>query len=325
MIKILQIRQNMPGGTDNYCRGLQRLFSQDNDCRVLPVTDIPQQPSRLFHYTYRDRDLESFVAEADIVHVNGYTAQGTIDAMRMAHRMGKKVVYTAHFHPFCYLAHPLAGRLFFYLKMRPAIQGYADVVTTINNEDTLFFKSLHKRVVQIPHWNNNGNGDQRIVERNPRMVLFVGRLDDHVKGFQQLAALPENCYDIHCVGSGDMPFCRADITRHFNLSMEELQRLYQQAALLVVPSKYEAFSFVALEAMVQGTPVVMSDRVRIADYLAGIGGYAIYRYGDDRDFINKVAQTIGNNVDITAVCKRFDPQRIVSQYKSLYQSLCPSS
>ncbi len=321
MIKILQIRQNMKGGTDNYCRGLQRLLSHDDDCRVLPVTDIPQQPSRLYHYYYRDCDLEPFIAKADIVHVNGYTAQGTIDAMRMAHRMGKKVVYTAHFHPFCYLGHPLAGRLFFYLKMRHAIQSYADVVTTINNEDTYFFKSIHKRVIQIPHWNNSENHTQYPAERNPKMILFVGRIDDHVKGFQQLAALPENCYDIHCVGNGDMPFKRADITRHSNISSEELQQLYQQAGLLVVPSKYEAFSFVTLEAMVQGTPVVMSDRVRIADYLSDIGGYAIYRYGDTCDFIDKVEQTIDTKVDIAAICQRFDPQRIIGEYKRLYLSL----
>ena len=321
MIKILQIRQNMKGGTDNYCRGLQRMLSHDDDCMVLPVTDIPQQPSRLFHYSYRDSDLEPFIAEADIVHVNGYTAQGTIDAMRLAHRMGKKVVYTAHFHPFCFLRHPLPGRLFFYLKMRPAIQRYADVVTTINNEDTRFFRTLHKRVEQIPHWNDYKEEAHHVADRHPRMVLFVGRIDDHVKGFLQLAALPENSYDIHCVGSGNQPFSRADITRHINISVNELQQLYQQASVLVVPSKYEAFSFVALEAMVQGTPVVMSDRVRIADYLAGLRGYSIYQYGDSADFVRKVAQTIGSSVDVTAVRQRFDPQRIIGQYKRLYLSL----
>jgi glycosyltransferase involved in cell wall biosynthesis len=321
MIKILQIRQNKPGGTDNYCHGLQSLLTHDADCQVMPVTDIPQQPSRLFHYYYRNQDLEPFIAEADIVHVNGYTAQGTIDAMRLAHRMGKKVVYTAHFHPFRYLGHPMAGRLFFYLKMKPAIQRYADVVTTINNEDTRFFRSIHKRVVQIPHWNNTTENAHHIAERNPRMILFVGRIDDHVKGFQQLAALPENRYEIHCVGRGQLPFQRTDVIHHTDITTEELQRLYQQAALLVVPSKYEAFSFVTLEAMVQGTPVVMSDRVRIADYLNGIKGYAIYPYGDTPTFIEKVEETIGSDVDMVAIKQRFDPQQIIEQYKHIYLSL----
>lgn len=322
MIKILQIRQNKPGGTDTYCRGLQRLLINDDECQIMPVTDIPQQASRLFHYSYRDSDLRPFIAEADIVHVNGYTAQGTIDAMRLAHGMGKKVVYTAHFHPFSYLLHPMAGRLFFFLKMKPAIQHYADAVTTINNEDTRFFQSIHPRVIQIPHWDNDAqNQEPAPMIRNPKMILFVGRIDDHVKGFDQLSALPEGQYDIHCVGKGRMPFLRSDITHHPEMSTKQLRKLYQQAALLVVPSKYEAFSFVTLEALVQGTPVVMSDRVRIADYLDGAKGYAIYRYGNSFDFINKVAQTLGTNVDVATIRERFDPQRIIRHYKQLYLSL----
>jgi glycosyltransferase involved in cell wall biosynthesis len=293
----------------------------------MPVTDIPQQPSRLVHYYYRDKDLEPYIAEADIVHCNGYTAQGTIDAMRMAHRMGKKVVYTAHFHPFRYLGHPLAGRLFFYLKMKPAIQRYADVVTTINDEDTRFFQAIHPRVVQIPHWNMAAadhlpsNITHLPSPISHQAILFVGRLDDHVKGYVQLAALPEGRYAIHCVGSGNPPFTRADITRHAHLSALELQQLYRQAALLVIPSKYEAFSFVALEALAQGTPVVMSDRVRIADYLNGISGYSVYRYGDSADFVRLVEQTLGTAVDVNAVKERFDPKRIIGQYKRLYLSL----
>lgn len=322
MIKILQIRQNMKGGTDNYCRGLQHLLSDDAECRVLPVTDMPQRPSRLFHYCYRDEDLEPIIAEADIVHVNGYTAQGTIDAMKLAHRMGKKVVYTAHFHPFRYLGHPLAGRLFFQLKMKPAIQRYADVVTTINNEDTQFFQSFFPRVVQIPHWNASDEvPDDDNVKRQSNMILFVGRLDDHVKGFSQLLALPEGRYDIHCVGWGTIECDRKDITIHTDLSFEELRRLYQQASLLVVPSKYEAFSFVSLEALSQGTPVLMSDRVRIADYLDGISGYFIYRYGDTVDFLRKIPACMGLKVDTERIRSIFDAKAITQKYKTLYLSL----
>ena len=321
MIKILQIRQNRKGGTDNYCRGLQHLLSDDAECRVLPVTDMPQRPSRLFHYSYRGKGLEPFIAEADIVHVNGYTAQGTIDAMKQAHRMGKKVIYTAHFHPFRYLGHPLAGQLFFQFKMKPAIQRYADVVTTINNEDTQFFQAFFPRVVQIPHWNEFDEVPDDTIKRHTDMILFVGRLDDHVKGFSQLLELPEGCYDIHCVGSGDIGCDRNDITIHTNIPREGLRRLYQQASLLVVPSKYEAFSFVSLEALSQGTPVLMSDRVRIADYLGDISGYAVYRYGDSADFLSKVSVCMGMKVDTERVRSIFDAKAIAQKYKTLYLSL----
>ena len=181
--------------------------------------------------------------------------------------------------------------MFFDLKLKREIIRYVDVVTTINNEDTAFFSSFHPHVVQIPHWCDFSDPSVSVV-RDPHMVLFVGRINDQVKGFGQLLALPEGHYAIHCVGKGRLP-----------------------------ASKYEAFSFVALEALSQGTPVVMSDRVRIADYLGLSKGYSVYRYGDSEDFVRKVAQTIGQEVDAARIRQFFDSRRIASTYKDLYLSL----
>ncbi|MBR1469536.1 MAG: glycosyltransferase, partial [Prevotella sp.] len=293
----------------------------DSECQVLPVSDIPQTPSRLFHYSYKEKVLKPYIESADIVHVNGYTAQGTIDAMRLARRMGKKVVYTGHWHPFRCLRHPFLGKVFFYLKMKRAIEKYANVVTTINNEDTRFFKKIHPHVVQIPHWNEFREVQHHAVERNPKMILFVGRIDDPVKGLGQLYALPEGTYEICCVGRGEIPIQRKDIVQFVDIPTHDLLNLYRKAALLVIPSKYEAFSFVALEALVQGTPVLMSDRVRIADYLEGVDGYAVYRYGDSEDFTEKVARQIGASVDVENIRRIFDSKIIAEKYKKLYLSL----
>jgi glycosyltransferase involved in cell wall biosynthesis len=317
---IRRLRQGTFDGTDNYCQGLHRLLGNDDVCRVLPVPDIPQKPSRLFHFSYEESVLRPYIAQADVVHINGYTDQGTIDAIRLAHRMGRKIVYTAHWHPFCCLGHPFLGKMFFDLKLKREIIRYVDVVTTINNEDTAFFRSFHPHVVQIPHWCDFSDPSVSVV-RDPRMVLFVGRINDQVKGFGQLLALPEGHYAIHCVGKGRLPVVRRDITQHVNIPTDELLHLYRRASLLVIPSKYEAFSFVALEALSQGTPVVMSDRVRIADYLGLSKGYSVYRYGDSEDFVRKVAQTIGQEVDAARIRQFFDSRRIASTYKDLYLSL----
>lgn len=322
MIKVIHIKEDLRGGTENYCHGLYDILHGDPDVCILPVPHIPQKASRFFHYAYDEKVLQSYIAEADIVHINGYLAQGNIDAIRIAHKMGKKIVYTAHFHPFKYIGHPLLGKLFFYLRMKPLIQKYADVVTTINNEDTAFFNTFHHRVVQIPHWNRcMPDSDTKHIHRNHRMILFVGRINDHVKNFQQLLALDENRYEIHCISKDGYQTDRQDIILHKNVSDAELNKLYRQASLLVVPSKYEAFAFVALEALSVGTPVVMSDRVRIADYLEGIAGYSIYKYGQNADFKQKVANTIGTSVDTVEIQKRFSPNVISRMYKDLYMSV----
>lgn len=318
MKKILQIRRNTSGGydgTDNYCRELYRMFSGNDECQVLPVNDIPQTSS-IFKYSYASDTLREYISSADIIHVNGYTAWGTIKALRIANEMGKKVIYTAHWHPFKCLRHPLLGKMFFHLFLKPAIRKCADVVTTINNEDTAFFSSFFPNVVRIPH---SYSGEEFVsCKKEPRMILFVGRINDQVKGFHHILSLPEGKYDIHCVGKGEILSKRTDITQHVNISDADLNALYNKASLVVVPSRYEAFSYVALEAFMHGTPVVMSERVRIADYLDGIQGYKVFKYGDVSEFQRAVSDLIGSTVDVDRIREKFSLQTVMGMYKKVY-------
>ena len=323
MVKILHIRRNPEGGNDgtvNYCQGLYEMFKDDSDCQVLSIPDIPQMKS-VFKYTYSDDTLSEYISQADVVHVNGYTAMGTVKAIRMAKKMGKKVVYTAHWHPFENLSHPLLGKLFFFLLLAPVIRNCVDVVTAINSEDEAFFKRIHHNVVRIPHWMNDNSEIPDNVERKKNMILFVGRLNDPVKGIEHLLALPEGKYEVHCVGRGIMPTDRIDFIHHVNIPVENLSALYAQASLVVVPSKYEAFSFVALEAMEKGTPVLMSERVRIADYLCDVSGYDIFNYGDMNVFVGKIDSTMQMPVDAEKVREIFNREKIKNGYKDLYLSL----
>ena len=103
-----------------------------------------------------------------------------------------------------------------------------------------------------------------------------------------------------------------------NISDSELYNLYAQASLLVVPSSYEAFSYVTIESMSYGTPAVISDKVRVADYLDGIEGYSIFNLGDREDFVNKVRDTIGVFVDREKILERFNINAIRNQYRNIY-------
>lgn len=323
MKKILHIRRIPPtgfDGTDSYCQRLYQYLANDEECQILPVPDIPEEKS-VFNYRYDQSVLRSYIEQADIIHINGYTALGTRQALKLAKQMNKKVVYTAHWHPFSKLRRPFLGKMFFYLLLKPYIRRYADVVTTINNEDTAFFKQIHPNVVQIPHWNVCGNKPNPTIKHQPNKIVFVGRINDPVKGFYHILSLPEGIYDIHCVGKGDMQTSRTDITQHVNIPQTELDKLYAEASLVVIPSKYEAFSFAALEALAVGTPVLMSEYVRIADYLDHKEGYAIFHFGNTEEFNQKVKDTIGKKVDVDYISETFSVERIISIYKKIYLSL----
>ena len=150
------------------------------------------------------------------------------------------------------------------------------------------------------------------------MILFVGRADDPVKGIEHLYEIPVDKYEIHCVGKGSL--CRKDFHQYIGITNHELAELYSKASVLVVPSKYEAFSYAALEALSYGTPVVMSERVRIADYLKGIEGWFVFQYHNYKDFLEKIDLAFDAKVDSMSVSQIFAPEKAKKIYRDIYLS-----
>lgn len=326
MINVLELRPNpisKSNGIDKYCNALRNMFSDDDTINILPVENYQMVKGGVLKDRYVKSALNSlFDDKIDVIHINGFASFSVVQSFWYAKKAGKKIVYTAHWHPFKYLNHPFRAKVFFYFLLKPLIKRYADIIVTINNEDTAFFKRFHKNVVQIPHWIEESKpafeGD---VEKDPRMILFVGRFNDPNKGAEHLFKLPEGQYDIHCVGpcNGGL---RSDMTSHVNISDEELSILYQKASLLVVPSRYEAFSYVALEALSYGTPVLLSDRVRIGDYLGGVEGVGLFPYRNFDEFVNKVKDMIGKEIDKCKVMNSFSEGSVKHRYSKLFSELC---
>lgn len=317
--RILLVLENSPlngGGIERHCRNLLHLFEEDEDIQmdVLSKEDLPYfilGNKNVCHYKSLVRLLKE--GKYSAVHVHGFASVMAWQALRAAQSLGIKNIYTAHYHPFYTLDNPMLGRLFFYTLLRSVVRR-VDMIITLNKEDTAFFRRYNSHVQMIPHWLDSmkESSEER---KSSNMLLFVGRIDGN-KGLEYLYSLPIGLYKIHCVTDGVI--YRSDFIVHRNISDMELAQLYHQAALVIVPSRYEAFSYVALEALSSGTPVVMSNRVRIADYLKGVEGVRIFPYGSVDAFQEAVAETVGSQVDVSAVQSVFAPERIKSQMKNIY-------
>lgn len=323
MIRVLQIREtpaNKSAGIDSNSQGLIKLFKGDDGLELLPTIEYTRHSDPFIHqYWLDEKEICDSIRKynPDIVHVHGAYSFSLYVAVKCAKKHKKKIVLSPHQHPFYALKRPKLGKLFFNLITRRVLKD-VDLVFTINNEDTELYSKYHQKVVKIPHWSKyNLTSD---FEKVPNMLLFVGRFDETNKGIEHLYHLPEGKFDIHCVGNGKIHL-RSDMKSHINISDEELNNLYKKASLLVVPSRYEAFSYVAIEALMNNTPVVMSDRVRIADHLADVNGYNVFRYQDYDAFVTAVNKTIGTKVDVEKVAKIFNPEVIKQKYKESYLSL----
>ena len=115
---------------------------------------------------------------------------------------------------------------------------------------------------------------RRFAMDNEKIILFMGRLV-YEKGIQTLiSAMPkilQNYHDAKLViaGKGGMiDELRAQVDYlglgnkvYFTgyLGSKDVQKMYKCADVAVFPSTYEPFGIVALEGMLSGTPVVVSD------------------------------------------------------------------
>lgn len=309
---------NGNGGIDKHCDALVNLFRNDSEIQVLP--------QRRYEYIYvrflkkqipNWSSIKKMIKESncDIVHIHGFASFTVPIAILAAKMCNKKIVYTAHYHPMSTLDHPILAKFFFFICLRPLLR-FVKVSVALNNEDEVFLKRYIKCVLKIPHWIRFNSLNVDCSKKNPNMILFVGRNAPN-KGIDHILNLPMNKYEVHCVCNG-LKVLRGDFVCYQNVSDQELSELYTRSSLVVIPSRYEAFSLVALEAFMHHTPVVMSDRVHIADYLDGCRGYAVFSYGDQNDFQRCIASTIGSDVDTEKIAQIFSEERITTLYRKVY-------
>lgn len=190
----------------------------------------------------------------------------------------------------------------------------------------------------------------------PRLLLFVGRIEP-LKGIDTLiralailrhnGAMDHECYSLAIIGGEpDAPpeDMTAEMARLKTLcheldlddlvvflgkrSQETLPYYYSAAEILIMPSHYESFGMVALEAMACGTPVVTSQVGGLAFLVQdGITGFVVPS-GDDESLARtleklmrdpELREKLGKQAAEYAHFYSWD--KIASRVKSVYEEL----
>ncbi|MEA2782666.1 MAG: hypothetical protein QOK29_4210 [Rhodospirillaceae bacterium] len=264
------------------------------------------------------RRLWQEIGSAEIIHVTGYWNLLSA-ATCLSARLRRTPYVLCAAGEFASIDRPRPfNRLFHALLGRPMIAGAASLVAITELEREEIRTKLHlspDRIVVVP----NGVEDPGIAD-TPRQiypalpagkfVLFMGRLAP-IKGpdllLEAFGVMSHLFPDIDLVIAGPDFGMRAELEcRCRDLGLEQRVKFigfidqetrleaYRRAALLVIPSRSEAMSLVALEAGVVGTPVLLTDRCGF-DEIAAIGGGMVVR---------PVPQDIGNG--LTALLSRMD-------------------
>lgn len=194
------------------------------------------------------------------------------------------------------------------------------------------------------------------IPQHDRMVLFVGRieplkgLDTLIRAMASMGVQNTDCPTYLAIIGGDPSANPEEMTtemaslqqlcRDLNMDrtvvflgkrgQDTLPYYYSAAEVLVMPSHYESFGMVALEAMACGTPVIASQVGGLAFLVQdGVTGYHVPG-GDSDALCEKLTLLLGNRENRTEMglqaaeeAKAYSWDKVAEQIVDVYKSLVP--
>jgi glycosyltransferase involved in cell wall biosynthesis len=284
------------------------------------------------------RDIKKF----DAVHLISWWNLVTMPALMISILRGVRPILSVHGTLSAYSFQHRKSRMkkFFQRLVGNRLLSHAILHVTTEKEKEEVESVLPKsRLAIIPNFINFPpilNKQSR--GKNTFQLLFVGRLDA-VKNIEFLIDLLNEDWDIpihlDIMGEGTEEYTsylhqktihNNRISWLGNLDGEAKWSHYANADLLVLPSRTENFGNVVIEALSQGTPVLLSDQVGLKEYVTSnqLGWVAktdpqvwkkilqqIWSDLPERERIRKVAPL--------KVEKDFNEMKLVDQYVEQYQ------
>lgn len=142
------------------------------------------------------------------------------------------------------------------------------------------------------------------------LVIAWGRVQ-YEKGFQVLAraigALRTRVPGIRCVIAGRGSYL-AELQSQIDVEGvsdlvhlagfvpdDDLRALLHEARCAVIPSLYEPFGIVALEAMAAGAPTIVADTGGLAEIVKGTGAGLLFEPGDFAELADRIADVLGDD------------------------------
>jgi glycosyltransferase involved in cell wall biosynthesis len=271
-------------------------------------------------------------------------------AMVSARHSHQPLVWTPMLHPArreVWAEYGLRGRAMrFFDAVFPRIARFTDAVVAATEEEAAAFRRLGSRRVEVippaaPQAGLIEAGEAESLRARygigaePLAVTVVRRLERR-KGLsfcleafgrlrQSVPAARLLIVGLRNLGGLDVP---DGVVVAGPLSDSDLASAYRAADVIFVPSSYEAFSLVVIEAWQQGRPVVVTDRVGLAESVRS-GGGSVVPFGDSaaaaraltRFMTDKAASDKEGRRGRATVQQGFLVDDLVDRLVSLYREL----
>jgi Glycosyltransferase len=284
-MKILHVAETLKGGLETYLRlvsGFQQnspVISQAKFILPGPVEWLNSQDTHVVRTARSPLALASYAAEIKkiirserpaVLHLHSSIPGGIVRALALLGQVPAetKIVYCSHGWAFDQVGPAYKKSIYRWIEW--LLSHWSDAIICISGHEFRVAEKFGiKRCKCIP------NGIQPIapisentvapkVPARPRRVLFVGRLDRQ-KGIDALLdayARVQPGFKLVIVGGAvrnDLSLARSSEIEFAGwLEKDELEEAYRSCDAVIVPSRWEGFGLVAVEAMARSKPVFAS-------------------------------------------------------------------
>lgn len=294
--------------------------------------------------------FESRIKDYDVLHIFSLNIE-TLNLMKVAKDCGKLIVLSS-------IVNILGGwKIDLYRKLfgkLPIMTTYkilhktihlADIIIAETEQERLFIHRHYlidlNKIVVIPNGVDLDLYEGKDIYDNisglQKYILQVGRFDNNKNQLNVIKAMKGTGIDVVFIGGGDSKggnyyeqcIKEAGGDRHFHfigwLHKDDplLKSAYHWADTLVLPSHYETFGLVAVEAGIQGAKLALSETLPILDYKC-MRGVQTFK-PDDIDSIRKSVTNVFNqsaNEELKKqIMKEFSWEKIIEQHINIYNKV----
>tara|TARA_Y100001970_G_C14158999_1_gene817372 strand:- start:56 stop:1021 length:966 start_codon:yes stop_codon:yes gene_type:complete len=258
MILYSDQKPSFKGGIERFCKELSEIY-QFHDifwidrigsiCSLLNKKVI--NPYKTYNFLKKNND--------NSLLITGFSSISVSIVILISFICNKRVVYAPYFHPFSVHRNPILAYVYFHLITRWLLLKI-DTIILPNLDSKKFFQKYNKNIFCIPLWLNNFDKFETSSKKR-RGILFVGRLEKN-KGIHVLEKIYETI-ELKVVSVSNLKLNRKNVEYFNNVDDKKLHEIYRNSLITIIPSEYESFSFVQLESMLQGTPIMTSKNVKI--------------------------------------------------------------
>lgn len=355
-MKILHVGEYASGGVATYLNTLLNGFKDYNDIEnYLLISEYKSEKrwnitgSNIIYYKYKRGIFNIFSAikqiheviekvNPDIIHVHSTWAGLFVRLPYLIKRKKCKIIYTAH--GWSFIMDVSKEKKILYAIIERILSIVTDKIINISKfeeKEALNYGLNKKKMVVIYNGvkDKNYNIKYNINNSNNKIeLLFVGRLDK-TKGIDILLNI-YNKYkfkNLHLYVIGESVLDNIEIKSNENITYlgwinnNDIDKYYQMCDCVIMPSRWDGFGLVAVEAMRNSKPVIVSNRGALPELIKNeINGY-IFDLDDenslkkiflnlDKSFLKKMGEK-GRNIYLENYTDRIFVKNIYNLYKNI--------